>query len=75
MPERFETQCELKLRPPKEEARNGTGIKAGHYKTASLERTASEGGTYKSKETGRQDGGINPPLQRTAASRNAKGLA
>ena len=55
---------ELRLRPFKEETRNGTGPKIGHYKTTNREPAAFEGGHAKCKETEAQDGGVNPPLQR-----------
>jgi len=55
---------ELKLRPPKEQARNGTGPKIGHYKTTNQEPTRFEGGHAKCKETEAQDGEVDPPLRR-----------
>jgi hypothetical protein len=54
----------LKLRPAKEEARNGTGLKIGHYKATNREPTGFEGGHARCKETETQDGEVDPPPQR-----------
>src|SRR5260370_38883085 len=55
---------ELEIRHTREEERERTGLKTGHYKTANLQRSASEGGPYKGKNKQTQDGGVNRPLQR-----------
>ncbi len=59
---------ELKLRPPKEPASNGTGPKIARYKTTTnREPTGFEGGHAKCKETETQDGAVDPPLRRPIA--------
>jgi hypothetical protein len=55
--EPFETQGELKLPPPKEEARNGTGLKTGHYKTTNLQRSAALRADSRSETHHRGHGG------------------
>jgi hypothetical protein len=54
----------LKRRPAKEEARNSTGLKIGHYQATIREPTGFEGGHAKCKETETQDGEVDPPSQR-----------
>ena len=56
---------ELELRPPQEQASNGTGPKIGRYKTTTnREPTGFEGGHAECKETEAQDGEVDPPLGR-----------
>jgi hypothetical protein len=54
----------LKLRRAKEEARNSTDLKIGHYKATNRAPTGFEGGQAKRKETAAQDGQVDPPPQR-----------
>jgi hypothetical protein len=63
----------LKLRPAKEEARNSSGLKIGHYKATDREPTGFEGGHAKCKETEAQDGEVDPPPQRPIRCSRHKG--